>query len=641
MQAALDEAVDNSFSDIAQTVITNGNAFKALGIATNTSAWETACAETTWNLTKYNSLISAYEQMVESSASLAGNKYVKFAAGQKSGAYMYLTDANQLYRSPSLSAGRDVMTLIPADGGFKIYNEYMGRYLKHTTADYLALTGANADEASVYKFDLTDGTAALYGIRLVSNPNPTSDREYLHSNQGTNDGSGNIIVVRWSKDPVSSWYISQAEETDAASQAYAGATNMSVKFDNITSGESLGQYTFTDKTPYDTAKTAFSAIGEDASDSEKLDKAHALADAYYNVTCTLNDVRQGTLVRIKYADDKVYGMNDANSGFFADNGLNSIFYYSTDNKLENLGKGFAVATTGSAGNQDLNGISTADQNTAGTHGVAVTFGKTTANALAANQGKYIVNYMSNTTARSMGYYASGTANVGRGTGVSETNTEHTLWFHNVENVSAVPVAIHSDGYGSIVCPVALVAPGNCTTYVAKQGEGNKIAFDELDEGATIPAGAHAFIKSTANTTVNVCVNYDAEVSDAYSAARLIGSHLVKAHTPATGTNLYAKADAPSSIMLLDATEPIKLVKLTPDETGKVIAPAGAALVSLDSDVHDDDVISIDPQKGVSTGIKEITEGVSTSRDIYNLQGQRLTTTAKGINIINGRKVLVK
>ena len=47
--------------------------------------------------------------------------------------------------------------------------------------------------------------------------------------------------------------------------------------------------------------------------------------------------------------------------------------------------------------------------------------------------------------------------------------------------------------------------------------------------------------------------------------------------------------------------------------------------------------------GETTSIRTINVNLETQNDgaIYNLQGQRLNAPRKGINIINGRKVIVK
>jgi hypothetical protein len=44
----------------------------------------------------------------------------------------------------------------------------------------------------------------------------------------------------------------------------------------------------------------------------------------------------------------------------------------------------------------------------------------------------------------------------------------------------------------------------------------------------------------------------------------------------------------------------------------------------------------------TTGITEVTYNkVKTRTDIFNLQGQRISSLQKGLNIVNGRKVVIK
>ena len=43
----------------------------------------------------------------------------------------------------------------------------------------------------------------------------------------------------------------------------------------------------------------------------------------------------------------------------------------------------------------------------------------------------------------------------------------------------------------------------------------------------------------------------------------------------------------------------------------------------------------------TTNIESILDNVNTNAIIYNLQGQRMKAVTKGINIINGKKVIIK
>lgn len=628
-----------------QCKIANGNAFKALGIASEEtkSAWDNAAAATEWDETALTALTDAYNAMVACSANLSSEVSVRFASAQVSTAYMYITDAKQVKRANSSNGVRDVMTLVPANGGFKIYNEYTGRYVRHATANDVCFTGVDADNASVYKLDVQDAEAGRYGIRLVSNPNPATNYEYLHSN---NSGTGDVNVVRWQAGLASSWFIGATEASAVVSQAYTGAQRANC---TLVTGNGLGQF---NATAFLAAKQTLTDMSADATDTEKLEKSRAVFTAYNSIT--LNPVPTGKLLQIKYDDTHVYSMTDAYTTFESAADINSIFYYNAENKLENIGKGLAVTVTGTGNNQALNGVSTSAQNTAGTHGHAVTFSGASPNALAANIGKYMVTYLSATNAvRAMSYWtstddaveanAAAAHHVGYGSNVDENNSGHVSWFLTVSEVTELPVAIHADGYGSIVCPVALTAPADATTYLAK-AEGEDIKFEEIEEGGVIPAGAHVFIKAEANTTVNVAVATETADGTQYAHDRFNGSHLVKELTPAEGTNVYAKVPvAETGIMTFGATaaEPIKLSKLTADDSGKVTVPAGTAVISLPAALHNDDVISVDPNSGIQTTAITEVNAEAARRDVYDLQGRRLAAPAKGINIIGGKKTLVK
>ena len=61
-----------------------------------------------------------------------------------------------------------------------------------------------------------------------------------------------------------------------------------------------------------------------------------------------------------------------------------------------------------------------------------------------------------------------------------------------------------------------------------------------------------------------------------------------------------------------------------------------------SSIDEDETITIADSEGNNpTGIEEIAVESEKVQGIYDLQGRRLSAPVKGINIINGKKVLVK
>lgn len=312
----------------------------------------------------------------------------------------------------------------------------------------------------------------------------------------------------------------------------------------------------------------------------------------------------------------------------------SIVYYSPDKHLIGWTNGVAAkrndsgnltAVTSAAENATLESAANVDFGTVFTSGIYYMKNGPSTNP---NQGDSRYTYTNADNLNNGGNFRGELTNGSGG------------YYFVLSEVTALPVAIHADGFGSVVSPVAFIAPSGCNTYVAK-GNGNKIRFEEVDEGGTIPAGAHAFIKTTANTKVYVGIASD-DIDPAEAHISLTGSHLIKEYESNDSTNIYAKVEVPqqSGISLADLDEPIKMVKLTPDANGKVTTPAGAAVMSVSSDLYDTDVLELDPESVFTTSISGISADKGMNA-IYDLQGRRLATPVRGVNIINGRKVIVK
>ena len=76
-----------------------------------------------------------------------------------------------------------------------------------------------------------------------------------------------------------------------------------------------------------------------------------------------------------------------------------------------------------------------------------------------------------------------------------------------------------------------------------------------------------------------------------------------------------------------------------DMKGKTIALDNILLVSTDE--KETKPARYEYTIGTGTGIRNITLDSQADTPIYNLLGQRLTAPQKGINIIGGKKVVVK
>jgi hypothetical protein len=121
-------------------------------------------------------------------------------------------------------------------------------------------------------------------------------------------------------------------------------------------------------------------------------------------------------------------------------------------------------------------------------------------------------------------------------------------------------------------------------------------------------------------------------------------------------SLYGEYNEQQLSINLSPISDAYLVSIT-DESGKMVyeKPINAGnIVGLNIDISTypkgDYTVTVENSnesftgefKAQTTGMKEVrTKNEETRRNIYNLQGQRLNSLQKGLNIVNGQKVYVK
>ena len=189
-------------------------------------------------------------------------------------------------------------------------------------------------------------------------------------------------------------------------------------------------------------------------------------------------------------------------------------------------------------------------------------------------------------------------------------------------------------YGTICLPYdATVAGAKLYTIVGKEITGSEVTALLLDEVASIEAGKPYIFKATAS---DVVATYTGTTYTAASAVNgLYGTYSAIA---AGGWGPYVSGD-----LYLLTTSNVQAA----DKTSSSLA-ANRAYIVLD------EVNNIgSPVKGVRLGfdgteeataitkLTESTEKTEGTEGIYNLNGQQLSAPQRGINIIGGKKVLVK
>lgn len=156
---------------------------------------------------------------------------------------------------------------------------------------------------------------------------------------------------------------------------------------------------------------------------------------------------------------------------------------------------------------------------------------------------------------------------------------------------------------------------DATVYAVKfNSETGKMDLTKVEDGI-VPAGAGVIIEGTSE----VLPQFDVEAADAVESDLLISNGTVK-------------GDGESIYVLAKKGDVVGFYLLTKDEVipaGKAYykAPAGdgaRAFIALGGDV---------------TGIKTVESVKAANNAIYNLAGQRLVKAQKGLNIVNGKKIM--
>jgi len=184
-----------------------------------------------------------------------------------------------------------------------------------------------------------------------------------------------------------------------------------------------------------------------------------------------------------------------------------------------------------------------------------------------------------------------------------------------EPATSIDVTISAAGYATLYLPFAVTVPEGVGAYTAKVN-GNWLTLPD-ESLSTIPAGTGVVLKGNAETySFNIVADVEAIADN-----DLQGTYF---STNATDKYILAKPEG-------------KEVGFYRAESGNIAANKAYLTLPEASEVKgftfkfDDDATSI---KTIDNGQQTTESGV-----IYNLAGQRIQKMQKGINIVNGKKVL--
>lgn len=191
-----------------------------------------------------------------------------------------------------------------------------------------------------------------------------------------------------------------------------------------------------------------------------------------------------------------------------------------------------------------------------------------------------------------------------------------------KSVTSVPGTIPSSGYGSLASAYGLdfssatVSSGELTAYVVTKTTNEAVTLSSVDE---MPANSGVILKGTAGATYSIPVKADA----AYAGTNLLSAAVTA--TDIEANEAYILQSGEFRLVSAASTVPAGKAYLL-----KSNVPSGARAMKF---VFEEDE---------TTGISSMQNSQSTMHhEVYNLNGQRVAQPAKGLYIVDGRKVIVK
>lgn len=289
-----------------------------------------------------------------------------FLAGKD---HMYICADNAERPTRSTEDRSRAWTLInnndDAHTGFYIYNEYTGRYMKHSSDAMSYAT--DQSEASVYNLLIHDPEHPTFLFKTIDS-GINENRSYIHSNLQ------DYLQCWTGTAEASSFYVSIISDHQAATERFnavndiAGETAAEAASSIAAkpAGSDLSQYTYAPEVAplVEAYSHATELVADEEADGNDIRSAadayraayNAYTDAEADLTCTLNMPAPGDLIRLKWVSEDgttvKYASNENNSNnrlsmLTEDEGVNSantVWFYDEDNRLVSYSTGLCIGT---------------------------------------------------------------------------------------------------------------------------------------------------------------------------------------------------------------------------------------------------------------------------------------------------------
>lgn len=587
--------------------------------------------------TAEDKLASITEQIVAAGAAAwAGlNDKLFYAHNDRRDCYMTVVEGNSLQAVTAVLDAQAIWQLKHVEGEtFKFYNPSTGTYISANNA-----TTSNADDAIVFALEVYNNTKVLFRNTAL-----TVDNRYLHKNNVDNG------IIWFNKNDAASAFnfVRGAQNIVSVYASNAGVPKVGTTFlSRVADTQFPALYN-------DVQEMLSQEVGETYSDIAAAIKSidasiEAMNDYGFYVTLTPLSPDNVGGYKFHYTASRHHSTNqvvvlDDNT----ETESNAIWMYK-NGKFLNYSNGYHMELGKNAKANFIGFCNSAADNNGGAVKIYNGHQDETAVQLvfASNRNLHFHNYTSNQTT----HFA---------INVCGTDGTHGDAYHNVrvDVVTQLPVEIHQDGYATFSSPLAVKfadASVDVYTEVMTNPEDMKFKFAQVSDPANtvIAPNTPVILHGAAGSTVYATIDYsyvseaaaaalaeEAEEEESVEALKINGSsQLATVHTAAEGYTTYVKNSAAS----FDDSLNVPFVKVNSGDE----LPVNAMLLTVNNqntsvvqENKDNAIITLNHE--YTTGIEEIelvnTDGTTI---IFDLMGRRLSEPVKGVNIINGKKVLVK
>lgn len=210
------------------------------------------------------------------------------------------------------------------------------------------------------------------------------------------------------------------------------------------------------------------------------------------------------------------------------------------------------------------------------------------------------------------------------TGSSSTAGKAKAYDFRRVHVISLPVRLGDSGWTTFSAALPVTVPEGCVAYVVDGYESStaSVSLRSITPGTTIAANTGILLQGTPSTTVELAIS---ETGSAYT------DNLLRPAVPATSLDEDTKA-----YTLIYNNGILSFRQMS--ETNRML-PSHSSWLYVDDSTSPQSISIILP--GGETSIKDIDADANGNGAIYNIHGQSLRKPQSGINIIDGRKVVVK